>query len=84
LLRIAAVAAPDGAGERAVVDAAARMPGRGAYLCRDAHADAGLLRPAAGCLALACRRRAIERALRRGVATDAICADAKLVESSSR
>jgi predicted RNA-binding protein YlxR (DUF448 family) len=45
---------------RAAIDRAGTMPGRGAYLCRGSSAD----EPAADCLALALRRRAIPRALR--------------------
>jgi len=59
----------------AVLDAQGRMPGRGAYLCRQ---PGGAL-PAAECLATALRRRAIPRALRAAAAVDA-----KLVESVSR
>ena len=61
-------------GGRAVHDRAATMPGRGAYLCRGR--DPGL--PAADCLALAMRRRAVPRALRA-----AVTLDPKLVESVS-
>ncbi len=52
----------DGARE-AVLDPAARLPGRGAYLCRGARGDA----PEARCLALALRRNALPRALRASV-----------------
>jgi predicted RNA-binding protein YlxR (DUF448 family) len=59
----------------AVLDRAATMPGRGAYLC---HAGApGEL--AADCLALATRRGALPRALR-----CAVKIDSKLLESISR
>jgi predicted RNA-binding protein YlxR (DUF448 family) len=51
------------------------MPGRGAYLCRGAQPET----PAAECLQLALRRRAIPRALRAAVSLDP-----KLVESVSR
>jgi predicted RNA-binding protein YlxR (DUF448 family) len=67
-----------------VIDPLARMPGRGAYLCRDERGDAEHPQPAADCLAQACRRRSIARALRRPVTVDSICSDVKLVESSSR
>ena len=43
-----------------MIDRERTMPGRGAYLCRGESAD----EPAADCLALALRRRAIARALR--------------------
>jgi predicted RNA-binding protein YlxR (DUF448 family) len=84
LLRIAAVADLAGAPARAVIDAPARLPGRGAYLCRAAPSRDERPQPADQCLAHACRRRSIERALRRAVAADSICAGAKLVESFSR
>ncbi len=84
LLRIAAVADEAGARARAVLDAAARMPGRGAYLCREpAPADA-TPRPDERCLAQATKRRAFARALRRPLAADSFSDDAKLVESMSR
>ncbi len=84
LLRIAAVAEPDAARPRAVIDALARMPGRGAYLCRaDDAPERERPRPVAACLALAHKRRAIARALRRPVATDSFSDDVKLVESIS-
>jgi predicted RNA-binding protein YlxR (DUF448 family) len=66
-----------------VLDPFARMPGRGAYLCRDVRGSAAHPQPAADCLAQACRRRSFARALRRPVAVDSICRDVKLVESSS-
>jgi predicted RNA-binding protein YlxR (DUF448 family) len=84
LLRVAAVVAPDQQIARAVVDLPARLPGRGAYLCRGAPMRGEDRRPADECLARACKRRSIARALRRAVSTDSICAGAKLVESSSR
>lgn len=43
-----------------MIDRECTMPGRGTYLCRGESAD----EPAADCLALALRRRAIARALR--------------------
>ncbi|MHB8533075.1 MAG: YlxR family protein [Solirubrobacteraceae bacterium] len=43
----------------ATIDPAARMPGRGAYLCRD-----GAARPAPACLQRAIERNAISRTLR--------------------
>jgi predicted RNA-binding protein YlxR (DUF448 family) len=64
----------DGAARRAVLDRANRMPGRGAYLCRDGASD----QPAAKCLALSLRRGGISRALRCGVTVDP-----ELVESVS-
>jgi predicted RNA-binding protein YlxR (DUF448 family) len=84
LLRIAAVADGEGRRARAVIDTLARMPGRGAYLCRTAARGGGPSRPDEQCLARALRRRAIARALRRPVAGDLIPADGKLVESLSR
>jgi predicted RNA-binding protein YlxR (DUF448 family) len=47
-----------------VIDPAATLPGRGAYLCK---ADATATAPNAQCLQLAERRRGIARALRRPV-----------------
>jgi predicted RNA-binding protein YlxR (DUF448 family) len=69
--------AGDGAPRRALAvhDRDGTMPGRGAYLCR----DAGPERPAEACLALALRRGAIARALRAAVRVED-----KLVESVSR
>jgi predicted RNA-binding protein YlxR (DUF448 family) len=60
---------------RAVLDRAATMPGRGAYVCDTAAAGA----PAADCLSLATRRGALARALR-----CAVKIDPKLLESISR
>ncbi|HTA04947.1 MAG TPA: YlxR family protein [Solirubrobacteraceae bacterium] len=79
LLRVAA--APPSSSERAhaVADPLARMPGRGAYLCR----DAGGARPAGDCLAQAERRGGIARALRRAIPGGLVLNDAKLVESVS-
>jgi uncharacterized protein len=85
LLRIVAVAPAQvagGAGRgrsahcRAVLDARAVMPGRGAYLCRGAGAT-----PDDACLALAARRGGIPRALRRAVPGGLVLNDSKLVES---
>ncbi len=59
---------------RAVEDRDGTMPGRGAYLCRAG--DGG---PASACVALALRRRAIQRTLRAPVSVDP-----KIVESVSR
>jgi predicted RNA-binding protein YlxR (DUF448 family) len=58
-----------------VLDPAATMPGRGAYLCRGALAG----QPAGACLALARRRGGIARALRASVTLDP-----ELLESVSR
>ncbi len=80
LLRIAAVESDGTAPARAVLDPAKRMPGRGAYLCR----DATLVQPSADCLAQATRRGGIARALRRSIAGDLALGEAKLVESVSR
>jgi predicted RNA-binding protein YlxR (DUF448 family) len=62
LLRLAAVQeAPDGddgdGAARVVADPAARLPGRGAYVCN------------AACTETALRRRALPRAFRRAVTT---------------
>jgi predicted RNA-binding protein YlxR (DUF448 family) len=65
----------DGPHRLAVLDRAATMPGRGAYLCRDAVCG----EPAGACLALARRRGGIARALRCGVTLDR-----ELLESVSR
>jgi predicted RNA-binding protein YlxR (DUF448 family) len=64
----------------AVVDPLARMPGRGAYLCR-AGEDA---QPQQSCLTLAEHRGAIARALRRSLPDGLVLDDSKLVESVSR
>jgi uncharacterized protein len=80
LLRIAAVETNDAAAARAVLDVAKRMPGRGAYLCRDATA----MQPSSDCLAQATRRGAVARALRRSIPGGLSLGDAKLVESVSR
>ena len=66
LLRLAAALAEGGA-RVVVVDRRGRLPGRGAYICRE---DASL-QPSARCLALARRRRSIARALRLAGATRA-------------
>jgi predicted RNA-binding protein YlxR (DUF448 family) len=55
------------------------MPGRGAYLCRQTGGE----RPSEDCLALATRRRAIARALRRPITGELVLNDSKLVESVS-
>jgi predicted RNA-binding protein YlxR (DUF448 family) len=65
---------------RAVADPLARMPGRGAYLCRDGEGA----RPDERCLAQAERRGAIARALRRALPGGLVLNHAKLVESVSR
>jgi len=72
---------PAGAPHRAyaVADPSARLPGRGAYLCRAGEAA----RPAESCLAQAERRGAIARALRRALPGGLVLNDAKLVESMS-
>jgi uncharacterized protein len=78
LLRI--VAAEPAAGDaqvHAIADPRARMPGRGAYLCR----DAGAARPAEECLALATRRGGIPRALRRAIPGGLVLDSSELVES---
>jgi predicted RNA-binding protein YlxR (DUF448 family) len=64
----------EGSKSRAVLDRAGTMPGRGAYICRDAVSDA----PAAACLSLATRRGGVARALRCAVGIDP-----ELVESVS-
>jgi predicted RNA-binding protein YlxR (DUF448 family) len=79
LLRVAVSQQANGA-TRAILDASARMPGRGAYLCRGAEPS----RPAVECLALAGRRGAIARALRHPIAGDLIYEDDKGLESVSR
>ncbi len=52
---------------RAVIDPAATLPGRGAYLCK---ADIAATAPNPGCLQLAERRRGLARALRCPVTLD--------------
>lgn len=59
-MRLALSDGSGGEGAAVVLDPAARMPGRGAYVCR---VD-GESRPSARCLALAVRRGGIARALR--------------------
>jgi predicted RNA-binding protein YlxR (DUF448 family) len=81
--RVDAVDAVDALGEGNRVDAVAareavadrdgRLPGRGAYLCRDQSSG----RPEAACLALALRRKALPRALRASVTVSS-----ELVESN--
>jgi uncharacterized protein len=80
LLRVAARGQDAGGVARAILDAAKRMPGRGAYLCGDVQSG----RPAAECLASASRRGGIARALRRSIAGDLIYKDDKGLESVSR
>jgi predicted RNA-binding protein YlxR (DUF448 family) len=80
LLRIAAAPAQGSDSAHAVADPLARLPGRGAYLCR-ADADA---RPAERCLAQAERKGAIARALRRALPGGLVLNDVKLVESVGR
>ncbi len=68
-------AAAGGSPLLAVLDSAGTLPGRGAYVCREAESE----RPAAECVAEAVRRRAFARALRATVTLDP-----KIVESESR
>ncbi len=75
LVRIALAAPDDGGARRAVLDADARLGGRGAYLCREPAGD----RPRGECLASAVRRNGFSRALRARVSLDP-----KLVESVGR
>jgi predicted RNA-binding protein YlxR (DUF448 family) len=78
LLRLAAAPATSGPA-RAIVDPPARLPGRGAYLCRGAEPG----RPSADCLARASRNNGIARTLRRAIAGDLICEHDKRLESVS-
>ncbi len=55
------------------------MPGRGAYLCREAAGGS----PVEACLAQAERRGGIARALRRAIPGGLVLKDVKLVESVS-
>jgi predicted RNA-binding protein YlxR (DUF448 family) len=80
LLRVTAVDSAGAAPTRAVLDLAKRMPGRGAYLCQGSTA----MQPSESCLALATRRGAIARALRRSIPGGLALEHAKLVESVSR
>jgi len=73
-------AAFDGAKTCAVADPLARMPGRGAYLCRNEAAPS----PAPQCLAQAMRRGGIPRALRRAIPGGLVLNHAELVESVNR
>jgi predicted RNA-binding protein YlxR (DUF448 family) len=52
--------------QRAVIDAAGTLPGRGAYLCRGSDPSA----PCPDCLQHALRRGAVARTLRRNVKLD--------------
>jgi len=61
LLRLAA-ALDEGGASVVVVDRSGKLPGRGAYICR----EGASLQPSARCLALARRRSNIARALRVG------------------
>jgi predicted RNA-binding protein YlxR (DUF448 family) len=85
LLRIVAASgrtSPAGAAAKtcAVADPLARMPGRGAYLCREDAAPS----PAQQCLALAERRGGIPRALRRAIPGGLVLNPSELVESVDR
>lgn len=68
-----AVSRAAGVGATIVIDEAARMPGRGAYLCAGEGSD-----PNPRCLALALRRSGPQRTLRSRASLDP-----KLVESVS-
>jgi predicted RNA-binding protein YlxR (DUF448 family) len=74
LVRIALIRGPDER-PRAVLDRAAKLPGRGAYLCR----DMGSGDPLEQCLTLARRNRGVARTLRATVAIDG-----ELLESVGR
>jgi predicted RNA-binding protein YlxR (DUF448 family) len=74
LIRIAIARDGDSPRARAVCDREKRMPGRGAYLCRDEQREL----PKVECLERAIHRGAIARALR-----SAVSLDPKLVESVS-
>ena len=65
LVRIA-LADAGGPGARVVLDHEGRMPGRGAYLCRQPRSG----RPASACLARALRGGRVGRALRARVRID--------------
>jgi predicted RNA-binding protein YlxR (DUF448 family) len=84
LLRIVASErkSPAGAAAKtcAVADPLARMPGRGAYLCRDGAAPS----PAQQCVTLAERRGGIPRALRRAIPGGLVLNASELVESVDR
>jgi predicted RNA-binding protein YlxR (DUF448 family) len=64
-------------GGRAVIDHEATMPGRGAYLCRDARDSRA--RPVAACWARALDKRGLARAMRAPVRIDD-----ELIESMAR
>jgi predicted RNA-binding protein YlxR (DUF448 family) len=72
LIRLVVARDAESPASRVVLDPAATMAGRGAYLCRGASAST----PAGECLTLATRRDRIARALR-----CAVVIDAKLLES---
>jgi predicted RNA-binding protein YlxR (DUF448 family) len=74
-VRIALTRSAAGSGQLAVLDADGRMPGRGAYLCR----EAGAQTPARRCLASALRNGGVQRTLRARATLDD-----KLVESVGR
>lgn len=66
LLRLALQTSTPSARRTVVFDSAQRLPGRGAYLCRDGAAPV----PAAACLAQAVRRGGLSRAFRAAVSID--------------
>jgi predicted RNA-binding protein YlxR (DUF448 family) len=65
LVRIA-LADPGAASPRAVIDREGKMPGRGAYLCREPQSG----RPEVACAARAARNRGLARTLRAPVTVD--------------
>jgi predicted RNA-binding protein YlxR (DUF448 family) len=65
LVRIALSRTPR-AGARAVLDLDGKMPGRGAYLCRDQRSE----RPVAACVERARRNGGVARTLRAAVRID--------------
>jgi predicted RNA-binding protein YlxR (DUF448 family) len=59
-----ALSAPGPGRRPLVIDRDGSLPGRGAYLCASAGADAPMVTPAADCLAAATRRGGLDRAFR--------------------
>lgn len=72
LVRLATVASGSGSPATLVIDLERKLPGRGAYVCREQSTDA----PVADCLSHALTRKTLARAFRR-----AVTVPAEIVES---
>lgn len=75
LVRLAAVVPAGGQPATVVIDSGGKLPGRGAYICREVPGEA----PNHDCLARALARKAFARAFRR-----AVNVPSELVESVGR